>query len=180
VIDDNYEPSSYFNTTVDLITSLTKRYSIDTRRLYTTGQSMGAMLSLGMGIKYPGLFAASLIVAGQWDPSEVAPLASSKLWIIVSEDDSYAYPTENEMMTVVEDDGAKVATAVWNGSSTAAQFAADVRSLEAAGDPINYAAFASGTLPTSGNSGGDSGHMDTWHVAYTIPGVRDWVMRQAL
>lgn len=179
VIDNNYEPSSYFDTTINLVNSLTRQYSIDTRRLYNTGQSMGAMLSLGMDIKYPGMFAASFIVAGQWLPSQVAPLASEKLWIVVSQDDDYAYPTENEMMAVVEKEGTPVKTAVWNGSSTPAQFAADVRNMEDAGDPVNYAAFASGTLPTSG-SGGDSAHMDTWHTAYTIPGIRDWIMRKAI
>ncbi|MGH1554443.1 alpha/beta hydrolase-fold protein [Streptomyces sp. L7] len=45
---------------------MTQQYSIDRKRRYTTGQSMGAMMSLGLNIKYPDLFAAAFIVAGQW------------------------------------------------------------------------------------------------------------------
>ena len=40
VIDDNYQPSTYFDATVNLVHWLTEEYSIDRRRLHTTGQSM--------------------------------------------------------------------------------------------------------------------------------------------
>jgi predicted peptidase len=36
-------------------------------------------MSIAMDIKYPDLFAASLLVAGQWDPAKVSPLAKDKL-----------------------------------------------------------------------------------------------------
>lgn len=179
VIDDNYKPSTYFDATVNLVRHLSSEHSIDRSRLYTTGQSMGAMLSLGADIKYPDLFAASFIVAGQWPAAQAAPLAHEKLWVLVSQDDDKAFPMENAIMTVIEQDGTKVATATWNGQSTPAQFAADVRTMEAQHAPVNYATFAPGTVEPPGTSSANgAGHMDTWHIAYTIPGIRDWVMRQ--
>ena len=177
VIDDNYEPSTLFDATVNLVRSLAGEYGIDRSRLYVTGQSMGAMMSLGMGIRYPGLFAASFIVAGQWPSAQAAPLARQKLWIVVSQDDTKAYPGENAITDVIEQQGTKVAAAVWDAQSTAGEFAADVRGLLAQHAPVNYAAFEAGTVTTA--AGGGSAHMDTWRIAYTIPGIRDWIMRQS-
>ena len=174
VIDDSYEPSTLFDATVNLVRALTTQYRVDTSRLYVTGQSMGAMMALGMNIKHPGLFAASFIVAGQWPSSQAKPLAKKKLWVVVSKGDTKAYPGENAIMAVVEKEGTKVSSATWTGESTPAQFAAAVRSLEAEGTPINYAAFKEGTI------GSGSEHMDTWHVAYTIPRIRGWIMNQSL
>jgi predicted peptidase len=174
VIDDNYKPSTYFDATVNLVKSLTGRLPIDTSRLYATGQSMGAMMALGMNIKHPGLFAASFIVAGQWPAGQAKPLARQNLWVVVSKGDTKAYPGENAIMAVAEKAGAQVTTATWNGESTQAEFAADVSSMEAHGTAINYAAFKEGTL------GSGSEHMGTWHVAYSIPAIRDWIMNQSL
>jgi predicted peptidase len=46
--------------------------------------------------------------------------------------------------------------------------------MEAHDTTINYAAFKEGTL------GSGSEHMGTWRVAYTILGIRDWIMDQSL
>jgi predicted peptidase len=181
VIDDNYKPSTYLEATVNLVHFLTGEYSIDRRRLHTTGQSMGAMLSLGMDIRHPGLFASSFIVAGQWPSAQAKPLAKKRMWVVVSQDDTKAFPMENEIMAVVKQEGTQVAQAAWNGRSTAAEFATDVRRMAAHGRSINYATFKPGTVePPGASSAMGAGHMDTWHVAYTIPGIRDWIMRQSL
>jgi predicted peptidase len=177
VVDDTYVPSTLFDATANLVEHVTTKYSIDSKRRYTTGQSMGAMMSLGLNIKYPDLFAAAFIVAGQWPSDVAAPLADKKLWIVVSQDDDKSYSGENAIAKVIEDQGTKVATAVWDGRSTAAQFAADVRSLKAQKAPVSYASFQSGTTVPPGST--TSAHMGTWHIAYTIPGIRDWIMRQS-
>ncbi|MEV0480725.1 PHB depolymerase family esterase [Streptomyces sp. NPDC050508] len=178
VIDDTYKPSPLFDATAHLVQALTKKYNLDGKRLYATGQSMGAMMTLGLNIKYPELFAASFVVAGQWPADQAKPLAKKKLWIVVSQDDEKSYSGENAITKVVKEQGTAVGTAVWNGRSTAAQFAADVRSLKAQKAPVNYAAFRTGTVVPAGST--TSAHMATWQVAYTIPGIRDWVMNQSL
>ncbi|WP_411153397.1 alpha/beta hydrolase-fold protein [Streptomyces sp. A30] len=177
VIDDNYEPSTLFEATANLVQSVTQQYSIDRNRLYTTGQSMGAMMSLGLNIRYPDLFAAAFIVAGQWPETQAAPLAQKKLWILVSADDTKAYSGEQAITEVIRDQGTQVSTALWDGQSTAAEFAADVRSMKAQRTPVNFAAFEPGTVVPSGST--TNAHMATWQVAYTIPGIRDWIMRQS-
>lgn len=179
VVNDNSEASDYLDTTVNLVNWLTSQYNIDKNRLYTTGQSMGAMMSIAMDIKYPDLFAASFIVAGQWDPAKVKPLAKDKLWIVVSQGDLKAYPGENAITAVLEQEGAKVNRAVWNGRSTAAEFAGAVKKMEALGSPINYVALQKGTVvPTGQKDDGGSNHINTWRIAYTIEGIRDWIFKQ--
>ncbi|WP_427921133.1 alpha/beta hydrolase-fold protein [Streptomyces sp. cg40] len=178
VIDDDYLPSTLFDATANLVESVTQQYSIDRKRRYTTGQSMGAMMSLGLNIKYPDLFAAAFIVAGQWPEAQAAPLAKKDLWILVSADDTKAYPGEQAITAVIQEQGTQVSTALWDGQSTAAEFAADVRGMKAQRTPVNFAAFEAGTVVPTGST--TSAHMATWQVAYTIPGIRDWIMRQSM
>jgi predicted peptidase len=179
-VNDNSETTEYLDITVDLIKSLQSQYNIDQNRVYTTGQSGGCMMSIAMDIKYPDLFAASLLVAGQWDAAKVAPMAKDNLWIIVSEGDAKAFPGMNAITAALEKEGAKISRATWNGQSTPAEFATDVSKMIAEGNNINYSVFAKGTTLTSGQSGnGNAGeHMSTWPIAYTIEGVRDWLFSQ--
>ena len=74
VIDDTYLPSTLFDATANLVESVTGQYSIDPNRRYTTGQSMGAMMSLGLNIRYPDLFAAAFIVRSEEHTSELQSL----------------------------------------------------------------------------------------------------------
>ena len=176
VVGDDYKPTALFDTTVDLVRSLTAKYSIDTDRLYSTGQSMGAMMTLGLNIKYPDLFAASWVVAGQWPSAPAAPLARKNLWVTVSQGDTKAYPGENAIMAVIEEAGTKVSRAVWDGQSSATEFAADVKAMVAKGTTVNYASFKKGSTLAGGlaNAHGVE-HNSTWPIAYTIEGIREWI-----
>ena len=92
------------------------------------------MMTLGMNIKHPDLFAASFVVAGQWPAAAVAPLARKKLWVVVSQGDDKAYPGENAIMDVITAQGTAVSRATSDGRSTTAQFATDAQNLLADGD----------------------------------------------
>jgi predicted peptidase len=179
VVNDQSEATSQLDTTVDLLQHVASQYSVDPGRLYATGQSGGAMMSIAMNIKFPDLFAASFIVAGQWDPAKVQPLAKDKLWIVVSQGDLKAYPGENAITQELEKHGARVSRAVWNGLSTPAQWDANVQAMEAEASPINYVALLKGTVVPAGQTDdGGSNHVNTWRIAYTIDGIRDWVFKQ--
>ncbi|WP_327657529.1 hypothetical protein [Streptomyces sp. NBC_00483] len=52
-----------------------------------------------------------------------------------------------------------------------------MRTLKKQQAPVNYAGFETGTTVASGS--GASAHMGTWHIAYSIPDIRDWIMRQS-
>ncbi len=166
IADDNSQTSEQMDITVDLIKELEKQYSIDPNRIYNTGQSMGGMTCIAMDIKYPDMFAASLLVACQWDAAKVTPMAKDKLWIIVSDGDSKAYPGMDAITDALKKQGATVSKATWSAESSAAEFATAVSNMLAAGSNINYTVFKNGN------------HRYTWQYAYTIEGVRDWLFKQ--
>ena len=139
------DPERY-DTAVHLIDSVVSQYSIDKNRLYTTGQSMGCMLSIAINIKYPDLFAASLLVAGQWDAQAMSVLANKKMWIIVSEGDTRAFPGMNASLAVMEAAGTKISRAKWNARAGEAEKAANARKMVEEGNNIKYAVFEKGTV----------------------------------
>ncbi|MCG8710768.1 peptidase [Brenneria sp. 4F2] len=179
IADDASKTSDMLDTTINLINALTAEYPIDRNRLYTTGQSGGCMMSIAMDIKYPTFFAASFLVAGQWDPALVKPLAKQRLWILVSQDDDKAYPGQNAITAVLEKEGAKVSRAVWDGTWTSEQFRRAFDKIDAQNSAINYVAFREGTvIPPGQSAAGASGHRNTWRIAYSIEPIREWIFRQ--
>jgi predicted peptidase len=179
IADDNSQTTSMLDTTIDLVKVLTQQYSIDHKRLYATGQSGGCMMAIAMNIKYPDFFAASFLVAGQWDPALVKPLARKNLWILVSQDDDKAYPGQNAITAVLEKEGASISRATWDGTWTQEQFRAAYDKIEAEGRPINYVTFKKGTvIPPGQSAAGASGHRNTWRIAYTITPIREWLFQQ--
>ncbi len=164
--DDTGATSDDMDVTVNLIKALTDKYSIDTNRLYNTGQSMGGMISIAMDIKYPNLFAASFLVACQWNPSLVKPLANKPLWIIVSEGDTKANPGIDAITKVLSDNGATVAQASWNAQAPDKVLQSDVEEMLSRNAQVNYVVFQGGS------------HTYTWQYAYSIDGVREWLFKQ--
>ncbi|TWI49259.1 putative peptidase [Pseudomonas duriflava] len=178
IADDDFQ-TSMLDTTINLVNALAVEYNIDRKRLYTTGQSGGCMMSIAMDIKYPDFFAASFLVAGQWDPALVKLLAGQKLWVLVSQDDNKAFPGQNAIMDVLEKEGAKISRAVWDGTWNAEQFRAAFEKIDAEGSPINYVTFSPGSvIPAGESAAGASGHMNTWRIAYAVEPIREWVFRQ--
>ena len=181
VVDDNGNYTADLEATVNLIRDyLVKEYSIDTDRLYTTGQSMGGMMSIVMNFKYPDLFAASYFVACQWDANLTAPMAKNKMWTVVSTGDTKAFPGWNAIIQVLTKNGGIVVKDVWRGDYTTEQFQKGVTKVlnENPNANIKYTTLEKGTLPAlqPGNPGSE--HMTTWKTAYNIEGIRDWVFEQ--
>lgn len=181
IANDVSQNSEYPDITVRLIEQLTQDYAIDTNRIYTTGQSGGCMTSIALNIKYPDLFAASLLVAGQWDASQTAPLAQDNLWVIVSEDDAKAYPGMQAIMEVLAENGAKITEDSYDAKWSAAEFEKAIAATQAkdADNNVYFTHFTAGSVLDEGqevNPG--SGHVNTWAYAYNIAPLRDWLFTQ--
>lgn len=183
IVNDNSDDPVALDPTINLIKSLMEEYSIDDKRLYTTGQSGGAMMSIAMNIKYPNFFAASYLVAGQWAANKVAPMARSKQFILVSEDDPKAFPTQNAIMEELALNGAVVQKAILsNGNAEIAQINQEVSQLLERNGNIYYMTIKSGTLPdqirepNSKNLG--QAHIGTWKIAYDIDAIKEWLVNQ--
>nr|WP_321402113.1 alpha/beta hydrolase-fold protein [uncultured Desulfobacter sp.] len=166
IVGDSSKTTEQVDMTVDLIKALMKTYSIDPSRIYNTGQSMGGMTSIAMDIKYPDLFAASFLVACQWDAAKVAPMASMPLWIIVSQGDTKASPGQDKITGALAKLGATVCRATWEAKDPAAILEKEVADMRRHGCQINYTTFKNGN------------HRYTWQYAYSIPGVREWLFEQ--
>ncbi|NVO24320.1 prolyl oligopeptidase family serine peptidase [Donghicola mangrovi] len=178
VTDDTSEASSMLDTTINLIRHLTQTYSIDPARLYTTGQSGGGMLSIAMNIKHPDFFATTFLVACQWDAAKVAPMAGNRLFILVSQDDAKAFPGQNAITEALTAQGTPVARAVWDARWSAEQFRFAFDDLDAEGARVNYVTFDAGTvIPEGQTPNPGTGHINTWHYAYAIEPIREWVLR---
>ena len=181
VVDDNGDITSDLDATVNLIKDyLISKYSIDEKKLYATGQSMGGMMAIVMNYKYPELFAASYLVACQWDPKEVSTMARNNLWITVSTGDAKAYPGMNAITSELIKRGATVTKDSWRADYTDAQFLEGARKVIAQKSNIKYTTLEKGTnpyLPKDANPGLE--HSGTWKVAYSIPGIKDWMFLQS-
>ena len=180
VVDDNFNHSEQIEVAVRLIQSLTEEYSIDTNRLYTTGQSMGGMTSFYLNATYPDLFAASLFVGSQWDNSILNVLEDDSFFYIVSAGDPKASVGQAGLMEVFDADAAAYSHAEWSAQDDAETQNAAVAAMLAEGNSANFVTFTLGTTLAEGQtSGGGAGeHMTSFDYAYKIEAVRDWLFEQ--
>ena len=181
VVDDNGNITNDLEATVNLIRDhLLLKYNIDNRRIYATGQSMGGMMAIVMNYKYPELFAASYLVACQWNEKEVAPMAKNNLWIMVSTGDAKAYPGMNAITNELAKKGATITRETWKADYTNEQFLEAARKVIGQKSNIKYTTLEKGTNPyLAKNANPGSEHAGTWKVAYNIPGVKDWMFSQS-
>lgn len=166
--EDDYQWTEGLTLVSNLIFNVVDEYSVDKDRIYGTGQSQGCMSTIAISDKYPDLYAAQLLVAGQWDAKEMSAMVDDNLWIVVCEGDTKAYPGMNEAIANWKSLGAHVATSeMWDSTVSDEEFDKLVEETLNQGCPINYTVFEGGN------------HMYTWTVAYTIEGIRDWLFAQS-
>ncbi|RIY31478.1 hypothetical protein CKF54_06625, partial [Psittacicella hinzii] len=170
IVTDKYEiPTKNINALIALINSLSEKYSIDMDRIYATGQSGGGMLEYALNITHPDFLAASYHVASQWDATQVAPMAHNKMFVFISKDDPKAYPTWQQMIPVLEKEGADIQTLEVKGNDSLNNLNSDVEKLLEKGGNIHLMYVASGTLPSQiagTKSGPAAAHMGTWEISY--------------
>ena len=176
VVDDNWYASEQIETAVSLINSLTEKYSIDTDRLYTTGQSMGCMTSLYLNSKYPDLFAASLFVSGQCDISVLEPLENTAFFYVTAGGDAKASGGQDEVMAMFDRDGISYSYGTWNAQDISDDQDTYARALTAEDNHANFIRFETGSVLNGGNG---MEHMASFNYAYKITAVRDWLFEQS-
>lgn len=173
---DDFHTTWHSDATVELIRELCGKYEIDSGRLYGTGQSMGCMMLCDLNIRYPDLFAACYLVAGQWDPEKMATLKNAKLWILVSEKDEKAWPTMNASMEKLEANGVKVARGHLDAKAdekTKRSFAESVLDQNANIQMTHYEGASD--LPEGMKPFPGCYHLCTWLWAYDIEPIREWM-----
>ena len=75
--------------------------------------------------------------------------------------------------------GGTVTREAWKGDYAEGQFLESARRLAAQKTNIKYTTLEKGTnpyLPKDANPGSE--HSGTWKIAYSIPGIKDWMFSQ--
>lgn len=165
-VDDNWNYSHHLDATLALIDDLQTRYSIDSTRIYTTGQSMGCMSSIVLMLKQPDLFAGALLVAGKWDPALMGPLDKQNIWIISCQGDTSSNTLQGQAVELWRSQGSSVAEATWDMTLPVEQLSELADQMRAQGDHLLFTHLSGGN------------HRATWFVAYGIPGIQDWLFEQ--
>jgi len=179
LVRDNFVASPELETIKELSDDVVSRYSIDRNRIYTTGQSQGCMASCELNVRYPGYFAASLLVSGQWNPETMAAkLVKKNLFIALSEGGPREFPGMNAVTAALEAAGARVARASLNARQSKEELNAGVMKLIATGANILYASYDAKTaLPDDGKEYSPMAHHSRgWEITYGIEAIRDWLL----
>ncbi|MEH0665046.1 pyrroline-5-carboxylate reductase [Vibrio scophthalmi] len=179
VVNDKWEVSDEVDSVVRLLDQVVNDYSIDEHRLYTTGQSMGGMISFYLNARYPELFAASLFVGSQWDVNVLDPLAEMNFFYIVSAADPKASKGMAELGDLLSSKGVAYATTEFSAQLPQAEQEAQVERLISKQRAINFIQFTPGTVPPEGESGKRAEHMYSFDYAYQLSGVRNWLFSQS-
>ena len=166
VVDDSFRVTPSAETTIDLLDYIKEQYSIDADRVYTTGQSMGCMMSYLLMSTHPDEFAAGMLVAGQWDPKVIAPMAKKPLWLITSTGDAKSSAGAAAALKLWNSLGAKTDSTAWPLDTTEVARAQEIEALRNKPVTIRYSHLQGGW------------HNGTWRVAYTFAGIRDWLFEQ--
>lgn len=179
---DEYTVSDEFEDVVELIKKTIAEYSIDTDRVYTTGQSQGCMSSCELMWRYPDLFAAAMPIAGHWDLDKMTSLTNSKFFFGLSEGGLKEYPSFNAITDGLEAKGVKVCRVRLNFRDGWEVNDAKVR--EAMGDPaqaqVVYVIFDKDTaFPDDGKERPFIAHHNRgWELTYQLESARDWLFAQ--
>lgn len=160
----------------DLIQELQNEYSIDTDRLYQTGQSMGGMTSFYLNSTYPDLFAATLYVSSQWDVDQLKVLENQKFFYVVAGGDDQAMTGQTDLMNLLKTDGISYNSSEWDATWSAEQKSTAANEIIDEDTYQNFVQWTPGTVLTDG---GGMEHMASFDYGYTVPAIRDWLFNQS-
>ena len=176
-VQDDWSTTDEVEMTIRLLQYICKECKVDQRRLYTTGQSMGGMMSFYFNIAHPDLFAASLFVSSQWDTSKMKDFGKRKFFYIVAGGDGKASGGMRELTAVLKKQKAHIDSASWSTKLPPAEQERLAKALIAKGGSINFICFEKGSvLPASGQG---MEHMASFDFGYKIAAVRDWLFEQS-
>lgn len=101
------QPSDPMALTLQLLDALPKEFSIDARRIYVTGLSMGGFGAWDILVRRPKLFAAAIPVCGGGDEHTAATIKSIPIWAFHGDRDGTVMTSRSRnMVTALEKVGA--------------------------------------------------------------------------
>lgn len=177
-VNDQWQTTPEVDTTLRLLKTTMAEYHINPRRVYTTGQSMGGMISFYLNSVEPDLFAASMFVGSQWDIGVLQPLTRAKFIYTVSAADEKASRGMNEVGQMLQQAGVRFGETEFSARLPQSEQNAQVSALLAQNRPINFIRFTPGTVTPAGYSGKGGEHMYSFDYAYLLAPAREWLLAQ--
>lgn len=175
-VNDAYEHTDEVDIVIRMLNSIVAEKNVDTDRLYTTGQSMGGMISMYYNVAYPDIFAASIFVDCHWDTSTFDSLARHKFIYFIAGNKGGAYKCLEPLEEAARKDGVQYTFAEWSARLPESRQSELAATMLEKGAPINIFEFETGTvLPEDGKG---SEHMYSFDYAYRISAARDWLFKQ--
>ena len=176
-VQDDWSTTDEVEMTIRLLETVCREYKVDRSRLYTTGQSMGGMMSFYFNIAHPDLFAASLFVSSQWDTSKMKDFGKKRFFYIVAGGDQKASGGMNDLTKVLQEQGARIDSASWSAKLSREEQERLAEELIDRGGTVNFIRWEAGSvLPDTGRA---MEHMASFDYGYRIAAVRDWLFEQS-
>ena len=177
-VNDQWQTTDEVAITLRLVKSLLADKPIDADRVYTTGQSMGGMISFYLNSIEPDFFAASMFVGSQWDIKVLKPLARAKFIYTVSAADPKASAGMAQVGAMLKQDNIAYAETEFSAKLPQAEQDAKVRQMLAQGRNINFIRFTPNTVIPANTTHKGAEHMYSFDYAYLLEPARDWLMEQ--
>ena len=182
IIDDRngYLKNEFINVTSRLISLIKSKYPIDSKRIYGTGQSMGAMTMLYLLANYPNLFTAGLIVGGQWILSELQGLVNSTFTYIVSSGDEKAFNGQKEVKQYFDYNNIKYGSiSSIDAKENINRLEIYVKNIYSLGYKHNFISYFKGSV-LSGKTGKENEHISSFKYGYRLDSVKEWLFSQIM
>lgn len=170
-VNDAYEHTDEVDIVIRMLNSIVVDKNVDTDRIYTTGQSMGGMISMYYNVAYPEIFAASIFVDCHWDKVTFDSLVEHKFVYFIAGNKGGAYKCLEPLEEAARKEGVQYTFAEWSAKLPEIRQSELASAMLERGAPINIFEFETGTvLPEDGKG---SEHMYSFDYAYKVTAVRD-------
>lgn len=175
-VNDAYEHIEEVDIVIRLLKSIVADKNVDTARIYTTGQSMGGMISMYYNVAYPDIFAASIFVDCHWDTATFDSLVKHKFVYFIAGNKGGAFRCLEPLEEAARKEDVQYTFAEWSAKLPEARQSELAATMLDKGAPVNIIEFETGSvLPEDGKG---SEHMYSFDYAYKVVAVRDWLFKQ--
>ncbi len=180
-VNDQYQISDEVDIVMRLLNSLNSELPIDTDRIYTTGQSMGGMLSVYFDVAYPKMFAAAIFVDSHWDKARFDSLVKHKFIYFISGEQGKAYPCLEPLEEAARKEGIHYTYAEWSAKLPQARQDELAATMLGKGAAVNIFQFEPGSVVPDGVEVNPANeHMYSFDYAYRNSAARAWLFDQHL
>lgn len=108
------KPTVAMNLLINLMDDLKHKYSVQNKKIYITGLSMGGMGAFEIVRRRPKLFAAAMPICGGANPATAKDILKTKWWIFHGEKDDVVNPQySKDMATAILNEGGAVKLTIY-------------------------------------------------------------------